>query len=329
MLFVHDIDYKYERSFRWNGVNYKPDFTVLLGRDKGVAIEYFGLRGDVDYDEMSDKKREFWRRKQGWTLIELTPRDIAVSGGDDLVGLLQALSQLGVNGRRLSDEEIWQRIERRAVDKFSRAVTSFVRRCRARALGLSDLEYLVAGHSPLTEAEGQFLEVASSVYKGYLERLQEDSLTDFDGLMWDAVDLLATGRSGFARQKGRERGDVRRFRYILVDEFQDFTDVFNELAQSLRRLAPSAEFFCVGDDWQAINGFAGSELRFFRQFTSYFRGVRQVEISTNYRSPSGVVRIGNAVMEGLGIPARAIRRDPGLLHGGRLVDFEPLSLIHI
>ena len=322
-LFEHDIDYRYERRLRWNGVNYKPDFTVLLGRDKGVAIEYFGLRGDVDYDEMSVKKREFWRRKQGWTLIELTPRDIAGGGGEDLAGLLQALAQLGLKSHRLSDEEIWQRIERRAIDKFSGAVTSFVRRCRARALGLSDLEHLVAGHCPLTEAEGQFLEVACSVYGGYLKRLQDDSLTDFDGLMWDAVGLLAAGGTAFARQKGKERGDVRRFRYILIDEFQDFTDVFNELAQSLRRLAPSAEFFCVGDDWQAINGFAGSELRFFRDFGTYFRSIREVEISTSYRSPSGVVRIGNAVMEGLGTPARAIRRDPGVLEGGWLVDFEP------
>jgi len=49
-LFEHGIEYRYERNFRWNGVNYRPDFTIFTGNRAGVIIEYFGLKGDPDYD---------------------------------------------------------------------------------------------------------------------------------------------------------------------------------------------------------------------------------------------------------------------------------------
>ena len=80
-----DVRYWYERSHRWNGVNYKPDFTIAIPGG-GLAIEYFGLAGDPDYDEMSDKKRKYWEARDGWTLLEYGPQDITVGGIVRLVG---------------------------------------------------------------------------------------------------------------------------------------------------------------------------------------------------------------------------------------------------
>ena len=58
-------------------------------------------------------------------------------------------------------------------------------------------------------------------------------------------------------------GDLKQIRYVLIDEYQDFSELFYRLVQAVREQNPRARFFCVGDDWQAINGFAGSDLRFF------------------------------------------------------------------
>jgi hypothetical protein len=64
-----EIKYKYENVFYWDQGDqgtYRPDFTVLYqdaNEKKGLVIEYFGFRGDTDYDEMSSKKREYWQRK--------------------------------------------------------------------------------------------------------------------------------------------------------------------------------------------------------------------------------------------------------------------------
>jgi DNA helicase-4 len=323
-LFQYDIGYKYERSYRWNGVNYKPDFTVLLSARRGVVIEYFGLKGDSDYDQMSQEKRQFWAQRDGWTLLEFSPTDITSRGVEGFASLLlERLEQVGVTGHRLSDEEIWQRIRRRAVDKFTGAMKSFVSRCRKRNLGSEELHHIIDRHTPITKAEQLFLDVGASVYTHYLERLESGSREDFDGLMWRAVALLADGQSRFARDKGRERGDIRNLRFILVDEFQDFSEIFYALFQEIRSLSPEAEFFCVGDDWQAINGFAGSDLRFFENFEAKFRETTTLNVSTNYRSPVQVVQLGNALMTGRGTPAEPDRTDSGWIRTACLSAFTP------
>ena len=73
-LFEHDIIYRYERNFWWDGRPYRPDFTI--GDNRGIVIEYFGLEGDPDYDARSEEKRNYWRKKPDWRLIEFSPNDL-------------------------------------------------------------------------------------------------------------------------------------------------------------------------------------------------------------------------------------------------------------
>ena len=323
-MFQHDIDYRYERNYRWNGVNYRPDFTVPLSGKSGVVIEYFGLKGDSDYDEMSQEKRRFWEQREGWTLLEFHPSDIISTGVNGFSALLlKQLEQAGVKARRLSEEELWERIGRRAVDRFTGAMASFINRCRGRNLAPDELQHIIRCHEPISQAERLFLDVAAAVNSGYLRRLESKHLEDFAGLMWRSVALLREGQSRFARDKGRERGDIRRLRFVLVDEFQDFSDVFFALSQGIRTLSPAAAFFCVGDDWQAINGFAGSDLRFFEDFESTFDNAATLHVTTNYRSPPDVVQVGNALMAGRGAPAVPDRCEPGWIRTALLSDFVP------
>lgn len=114
-LFEHDVTYYYERNERWGGQNYRPDFVVPM-QDGGVVVEYFGLEGDPDYDSMSEAKREYWRGRDGWTLVEYPPRDLAKRGVDGFRWKLIAdLEGLGVATRRKNEEEIWQAVRVRAV----------------------------------------------------------------------------------------------------------------------------------------------------------------------------------------------------------------------
>lgn len=325
-LFEHDIEYEYERNYRWNGVNYRPDFTIRLPDHRGVVIEYFGLSGDSDYDQMSQEKRLFWARQRdrGWTLVEFSPPDITARGAEGFAALLMdRLERLGVSGRRLTDGEIWERIHRRAIGKFTNAIESFVSRCRMRNYGCQDLLDVSSRHKPISEAERLFLEVVASIYSGYLNSLAEKHQEDFHGLVWRAIRQLNQGDSLFARDRGREEGDIRRLQFVLVDEFQDFSEMFYELLQGVRSLSPGAELFCVGDDWQAINGFAGSDLRFFQDFEKRFRDTSSLNISTNYRSPARVVQVSNALMAGRGTPAVPARQEPGCVRTANLGDFAP------
>ena len=203
-LFEHGVDYRYESNYRWNGINYRPDFTIPNGTKVGVVMEYFGLEGDADYDEMSQEKRAFWKAHDGWQLLEYSPSDLAQKGVDAFVdALLRDLRRAGISYKRRSEEEIWRLIRTRALDSFTEAMSNFVGRCRKRNLSPEALELMVESHRACSTAEGLFLEVGISAYRGYLERLAAGEKEDFDGLMCKAVSKVRNRETRFTRDRGR------------------------------------------------------------------------------------------------------------------------------
>lgn len=326
-LFEHDITYKYERNHWWNGTNYRPDFTISKTDKGGVIIEYFGLTGDPDYDEMSEKKREYWRNNQNWTLLEFAPKDITDKGEIHFYGKLKdALQLLGIPCKRLPDEEIWERIRDRAIDRFTKASKGFIARCRKLSLTVSDLRLKTQTHSALTPEESGFIEIICSIYDAYLNRISSTGEEDFDGLMRRATEEVNCGNTIFKRRS--TDGDLGFLRHICIDEFQDFSDLFYQLLSAIRKSSPEAKLFCVGDDWQAINGFAGSDLKFFKQFKQHVGDSRCLNISINYRSAPAIVEAGNALMLGHGTPAVASKEKvrAGRVLVSNLDQFEPSNI---
>ena len=104
---------------------------------------------------------------------------------------------------------------------------------------------------------------------------------------------------------------MRSLKWILIDEYQDFSSQFFALLQSLRQHNPDLRLFCVGDDWQAINRFAGSDLSFFHSFEEYFETTNEVVLPTNYRSQRAIVEAGNWIMQGRGTPGEWLREKNG------------------
>jgi DNA helicase-4 len=321
-LFEHNIKYKYEYRFRWNGVNYRPDFTIFTGEKQGIVIEYFGLEGDPDYDAMSDEKRKYWQNNPNWCLLELSPNTLKNQEIEGFCALLKhSLNELGIKCDRLSEEEIWNRIEDRAIDRFTKTVVGFTQRCRKLSLTSRRLTEIVDNHICAGDSEQRFLDLAQKFYQSYLEYLEKTGEDDFDGLMQKAAEIIASGQTVFHRKSGS--GDLKHLRYILIDEYQDFSELFHYLMEALRKQNYQAQFFCVGDDWQAINGFAGSDLRFYQNFAQIFHPSYQLHIATNYRSATSIVDLSNALMQGSGTPARANKNESGMVAIADLGTFKP------
>ncbi|WP_298919971.1 UvrD-helicase domain-containing protein [uncultured Nostoc sp.] len=180
---------------------------------------------------------------------------------------------------------------------------------------------LVDNHKCASDVEQRFLELAQTFYQSYLLHLQATGEEDFDGLMQKAAAVIASGQTVFRRKSGT--GDLKCLRYILIDEYQDFSELFHRLIEAIRQQNPQAQFFCVGDDWQAINGFAGSDLRFYQNFSQFFQPSQKLNIATNYRSATSIVDIGNTLMHGLGTPARAHKTIFGTVEIADLGQFNP------
>ena len=101
--------------------------------------------------------------------------------------------------------------------------------------------------------------------------------TDFNLIVSWASKMIAGKRDGVEEMLGGKK-------YILVDEYQDFSQLFLSVVLAIRKVIPGVKLFVVGDDWQAINRFAGSEVKYFREFEKYFpEDSKRLEITTNYR----------------------------------------------
>lgn len=322
-LFAHCIDYKYERNFTRGGFNYRPDFTIFAGGKARVVIEYFGLKGDASYDAKSTVKREFWTHQSDITFLELAPQQIAELGKERFTALLLSLVHgAGIDFRALSEDEIWKLAGKRGIDVFSKALKTFVSRARQLDLGPDAVRVRLDELGP-DRSNRRFLDLAVDVYEEYLNRATTEGYEDFSGVMWRATQAIRRGQVTWVREGGKQRGNLRRLRFLHVDEFQDFSAMFMEFVRALRQIAPGLVLCGVGDDWQAINGFAGADIAFYKDFEEIFLGSTTTSIPTNYRSPYAVVQAGNSVMRDLGEPASPFRENEGCVQAIRLDDFAP------
>lgn len=297
-LFLHGVKASYEEPVGWDGTVYRPDFMIHTGDDTGVVIEYFGMVGNPDYDRQTEEKRRYWEERHGWELIELYPRDIAAGGEAGLnIRLQRLLSDRGIPWQRLSDEEILDQMPGELVeDRFTPPLTNFIMRCRRERLLPDELHRMILSHHPDSEEEQEFLDLAVELYALYLLECGTENLTDFHGIMWDAVSRAGQNETSFVRDRGREAGDLANIKHILIDEYQDFSRPFQALVEAIQTASPEARVFAVGDDWQGINGFAGADLQYFTRFDQFFANSASYQLTTNYRSSRAVVSTSNAVM---------------------------------
>ncbi len=144
--------------------------------------------------------------------------------------------------------------------------------------------------------------ILAQFYGAYQRLLTFQELHDYEDLILEAVDHLETDKAW--RRKIRDR-----YRYIFVDEFQDIDYAQYRL---LRAMAPPAANICViGDPDQAIYGFRGSDLRFFKRFGEDFPQAGRIHLTRNYRSSETildasyqVIRKGRRTSLEVGAPER-------------------------
>jgi len=124
--------------------------------------------------------------------------------------------------------------------------------------------------------------------RAYNKALQAQQLRDFDDLLLETYQLLRHNESF-------RRTVQRRYRYVLVDEFQDTNILQYEL---LKLLAGHDNLFVIGDPNQSIYGFRGASNTIFQQFKTDFPQSSEVTLTINYRSVPQVVRLSNALFPG-------------------------------
>jgi DNA helicase-4 len=132
-----------------------------------------------------------------------------------------------------------------------------------------------------------FYNNAKPIWELYHHYCIDHSYLDFNDLLIRTVSLLEKNES-------IKKEYQNNFQYILVDEFQDVNTLQVKLLTYL--LNERNQLFCVGDDWQSIYGFRGSNVEYIVKFEKFFQNPKIIKLDINYRSHGTIVEASNQVI---------------------------------
>ena len=138
------------------------------------------------------------------------------------------------------------------------------------------------------DAENFFQKKVAEVYKSYARKLRTNNALDFDDLLMVSVVLLEENEE--IRTKYQ-----RRFKYILVDEYQDTNGAQYQLTKILA--AQHHNLCVVGDAGQSIYGWRGADIRNIMDFEQDYPESHTIKLERNYRSTKNILAAANAVIE--------------------------------
>jgi len=278
-LLQHGVSYKYEEPYVIDTAGpdhrqYKPDFFLP---DYNIYIEHFALdkagRPPKHIDQSSYLAGIKWKREQHnlhkTTLIE-TYSHLKREGRLQTV-LAEELTKAGVKLVRRPDQELLAELrEKGAISDFAKLIQDFVILFKQSYLAWQELWEKAKGYID-TERMHCLLEIFKPIYESYQKYLQERREIDF-------ADMIA---------KAIEHVESRKFdspyTHILVDEFQDISDSRARLLTALKRQRPECVLFAVGDDWQSIYRFTGSDIGLTKHFEKSFGSSAVTALDTTFR----------------------------------------------
>jgi len=288
-LFSQGIKYEYERKYEHKTTapgrrQYKPDFYLP---DYGIYIEHFGVDrngnpGFLHGNEAERYKEEMvWKRnlhqKYGTTLVESYSWE--AREGVLEKNLAEHLAELGVKfSPRSRSEMIREFNESGNVSRLARLLATFLNLYKEGDRSLDKLTNTPVMQDNRTRA---FLEVFRKIYSAYEEELRSQNEIDFHDMI----------------QKGKRILDSKKillnYRYILVDELQDISPAKAHFLRSIMDSAKGSRLFCVGDDWQSIYRFAGSDVTVMTHFEDYFGFHKRITLKETFRFGEHIEKVSS------------------------------------
>lgn len=311
-LFKRGIDYRYEKPVARDNTVTFPDF-ILTGINKApLIIEYFGVLGVESYSR--EAKSKITKHKiEGVPILGIYPVDITSGNfADKILEFLIKHQYSPDQVAELSDEDLWEKLRVRGRNSFNTSVNSFISRASQRNLSPETIEQGLPISLTGNELSGtvlQFSQLSAEIFQEYLVILKQQNKTDFNQVLQNAIDLLKLGtRIIFPPERQRDLGKTT---HVIVDEFQDFSPLFQDLVnQLLAAGVGKTSLTAVGDSWQSINSFMGSDESIIDSFEVDYPGSKRLTLLNNYRSNSAIVEMGNTVMSNVhGEPSVAIKRE--------------------
>lgn len=301
------VKFRYEEPYEYyvadeSHSQYRPDFSIYYeknGEIKRIYLEHFAIDEHENVPEWFAKEkgitheeanREYcdgitWKRhthkKYGTTLIETSCGDFNFSGIRQRVKKI--LKDAGVPIKELSNEELYSMVLPKGCKQekaFIRLIVTFVTLVKSCCVPFDEILKRNLDERSFFIIKNIFY----PVYKEYASLLADRNQIDFTDAILNATDIC-------------RNTNIVNYEHIIVDEFQDISlDRYNFL-KVLREGNPPAKLYCVGDDWQSIYRFSGSDMALFNQFSKYFGYTEINKIETTYRFGEPLVSLSSKFIQ--------------------------------
>ncbi len=280
-LTLNGIEFVYEEQYQVDTATseyrqYQPDFYLP---EYDIYIEHFALDENGNpppewdaYKDGVEWKREIHAR-HGTSLIETYSWQRRQ--GILRQSLQQRLADHGVSFQKISFMDVLRRLAEWVVSWLARLLTKFLHHVKTNGLSRDQLrERAVISGNPVRSLS--FLEIFEKVQDRYEAMLRAEGAVDFHDLINDAATLI------------REGHESSRFRHVLVDEFQDISAGRVRLLNAFDE--QNISYFVVGDDWQSIYRFAGSDVSLVQDCGQYLGHVQRRELTETFRFGDGILK---------------------------------------
>lgn len=300
-LYLNTIEYEYEPIYRYDIMYarkpYTPDFAIRQG-EKVAYIEHFGITQDGKNDRYSDDQLETYKKaiqdkihlhqQHGTTLI------YTFSQYSDRRSLTEHLQEeLENHGFVLtprSNKEVMEKLisseENRYIRKLVNLICRFIGNFKTN--GYTSDEFNRMYHSTQNVRTRLFLDICQDCFLEYERYLKENNAVDFEDMINESARLL---------REVKEMKQKLDFKYIIVDEYQDISRQRFDLVTALSDVT-DAKIIAVGDDWQSIYAFSGSDITLFTKFEEKMGYAKLLKIVKIYRNSQEVIDIaGNFIQK--------------------------------
>ncbi|MCR5091911.1 MAG: UvrD-helicase domain-containing protein [Bacilli bacterium] len=309
-LFINGIDYVYEPVYPYGFHDtmkpYCPDF-LIKSNGLEVYLEHFGLSENGLNNRFSTAEIAAYKkhvndkiklhREHGTKLIYTFSK---YKDKRDLISHLEEeLTKAGIVKTTKSSIEIYRQLVEKAQNKYFNKlillICNFINRFKINNYDINT-KFDEWQFSTKNERTKLFLEIAKQCFHIYEARKMEEKAIDFEDMINDASNVL---------DKYIKDGEKLPYDYVLVDEYQDISLQRFDLCQKLAK-ASNAKIIAVGDDWQSIFRFAGSQVDLFTNFKEKMGYANVLKITKTYRNSQELIDIaGGFVMEN----QKQIRKD--------------------
>ena len=303
------VRFRYEEPYEYPLADemhsqYRPDFSIYFeqeGKTKRIYLEHFGIDEhglvpvwfakdkNITYEEANQKYNDgiTWKKaaheKFGTELLATSTADFHYFDIRDKLKVL--LNKAGVPIQEKTETELYNLVLPKGSKQekaFIRLVVTFITLLKSSCKSVTE----VLQRAIMRNDERSVFVIKNifqPIYEYYVNILSENKQIDFIDVILQATEICRT--------------HPVKYDYIIVDEFQDISvDRYNFL-KVLRDGNPPAKLYCVGDDWQSIYRFSGSDMALFRQFSEYFGPTEINKIETTYRFGEPLVTLSSQFIQ--------------------------------